>query len=214
MQTKPFVALALAIGALLPAAVYAQSVTRVTILPTPHIGPQHHPRAQRVMGMVTAAANGSYTVTPRRNPTPITFTLSPNARITQTAPGTLADVQTSDGVRVDGTVSADGSSIDATHITIMPTAPGPRMKSNAKHVVGTVSSLSPLKITEPDGTTMVAVNTTPTTRVTKVTQAAPSAITVNSRIAAMLTGPETARVARMVMILPSGRGGRRKAARL
>ena len=214
MQTKPFAALALAIGALLPAAVYAQSVTQIKILPTPHLGGQHGQRGQRVMGQVTDNTNGSITLTPRLDPTPVTFTLAPNARITQTMPSSLTDVQANDAVRADGTVSADGTSIDAKRLTIMPAAPAGRAaQANTKHVTGSVSSVSPLKITEANGT-IVTVNTTPTTRVFKLTAADATAITVGSRITAMLVGPDTARVARQVTILPMGRARHKKTAAL
>ncbi len=206
MQTPRIALVALALGALLPAA-YAQVPATPTAPFTTVAQAKHH-----VAGTVTAAANGSYTVTPRKAGDPVTFTLAPGAAVVQGSPGTMTDIQPGSLVRVDGTVSPDGTSITATRIAVLAALPtrGVKVKPNGKHVVGTVASISPLKVTTSDGTA-VTVDTTSAPRVTVLTAASTTALVVGAHVQVTL---DKQGAARAVVIMPArqGRRGRKAAA--
>jgi hypothetical protein len=142
MQTSRLGVFVLAIGALLPVA-YAQGVTTAG----------HH--GKHVTGMVTVVSGGSYTVTSRRIPTPATFTLTAKAHVYKMTPASLSELQVNSPIRVNGTISADGTSISAKRITILTTLPKhgrSTVTPGGKEVVGSVATVSPLKITTGDGT--------------------------------------------------------------
>ena len=89
------------------------------------------PAVTRRIGSIKAVSGNSITLTPDSGPA-IAVTVQPSARLLRIAPGEkdlktatpiqLSDLQVGDRVRVRGTASADGASIAALEIIVIPAA--------------------------------------------------------------------------------------------
>ena len=101
-------------------------------------------------------------------------------------PGTPANLLTKDLVLIGGQVSADGKSVDARNIMVVPALPPVHGKpgQRPRFIAGTIATLTPtFTVTAQDGS-VVTVNTTPKTGVEAVSTGAATDITVGTFVQA------------------------------
>jgi hypothetical protein len=218
MQIKHLAALAIALGSIVPVAASAQ-VPAAVPAQAPAAAPgaaRAHRGGNRVNGVVQSNNNGTVTVTSRRDPTSVTFTITAETKIETSKAIASTDIAVNNAVRIEGTVSADGKSIDARRVTVLTALPGKgaarwgKVTPNGKAVEGTVTSVNPLTVTAGDGTTGVTVNPTLTAQYMQNVTAVPSDVATGVRIQATLNAKNEARE---ITIMPArARRGRKKVA--
>ena len=109
MQRPLLISLALAAGLIAPVTAQTPFVPPTPAAPGAPARPTTH-----VGGRVTAVTGSAITVAGRRGAPPTTFTLAPDARIHLVTPLQVSDLAVGNVVRVDGQVSDDGKTVDAT----------------------------------------------------------------------------------------------------
>ncbi len=171
-----------------------------------------------VGGKVSAmdAAKRTLTITSHRDPTGVTVTVAPNARVMMTKPAVLADIKTGDAIVAfaqGGDIAPGAASIDAQRVMLLPMLP-PMHKGKDGHdpgfarnrVQGTVAATAPaLTLTTPGGAT-VTINTTDKTRVEQTTMGTLNDIAVGTNVQARVTGDPSTLMATEVRVMPA-RGG-------